>query len=340
MSVGYRKTVSRAEIQEASRMERTPNGMVRYGEWLSAMGDMGKAARTLKNYGAAAKNLLDFMQMSGYETLDYDVKCEWRRWQTSQVKKGEAKLSTVNLRIVCLNKMFQHLSMEPRMQMRQLKEQEATTLENVLTLSEYNTLVEACDKLTTESRMEHDNDVTLKKQGKLKGRVRRARDYSREKAIMQTLYGTGIRISELEYLTYESLEKGMFKVTNKGKTRTVPITDTLRELLSAFCKHEGVSTGVIFTNSKGSPIPASTVRDALQKVAEAAGVPKEKCHPHSFRHLFGKTMEAKGMPISQISFILGHSNINTTVKYYQRPTMEELRGSLEFYMSQDGTAPQ
>lgn len=156
-----------------------------------------------------------------------------------------------------------------------------------------------------------------------------ARKSGREKYyyIMKTLALTGIRISELKYFTVDTLKQEMFVVQNKGKHREIYLPQKLLAELEDYCKQAQVEEGVIFLGSTGKPIGRISVYKTLVRMAEQAGIPGKKAHPHSFRHLFAVTFMRQYGDIAELSDILGHSSLETT-RIYTTTTIREKRRKL------------
>ncbi len=154
--------------------------------------------------------------------------------------------------------------------------------------------------------------------------TRYARESGREKyyAILRTLAMTGIRVSELQYFTVEVLDKGVIRATNKKKTREICLPEKLVEELRAYCKKAGIKSGIIFRGKEGRPISRVAVYKMLRKLADMAGVPAEKAHPHGFRHLFAITYMTFYSNLFELADLLGHSSLETT-RIYARSTLRE-----------------
>lgn len=133
--------------------------------------------------------------------------------------------------------------------------------------------------------------------------------------IMQTICSTGIRVSELKYITVESLKLGQAQVKLKGKIRTVILTRELCKILRAYTKNENITEGCIFITRNGNPVDRHSIWKAMKKLCEDAGVEKEKVFPHNLRHLFARTFYSIQKDIVRLADILGHSSINTTRIY-------------------------
>lgn len=133
--------------------------------------------------------------------------------------------------------------------------------------------------------------------------------------ILQTLCGTGIRISELKFFTVESVKAGHAKVQSKGKTRTVFIPALLRNKLLVYAKEKGIKSGNIFITRNGKPADRSNIWREMQKICKVAGIAASKVFPHNLRHLFAKTFYNAKKDLSKLADILGHSSIETTRIY-------------------------
>ena len=133
--------------------------------------------------------------------------------------------------------------------------------------------------------------------------------------IMQTIAGTGIRVSELSFITVESLNTRRAHVSLKGKTREVLIPAELCKKLRAYCRQRNITSGSIFVTRSGNPIDRSDVLHRMKELSESAGVDKGKIFPHNLRHLFAVTYYDTEKDIVRLADLLGHVNINTTRIY-------------------------
>ena len=133
--------------------------------------------------------------------------------------------------------------------------------------------------------------------------------------ILQTICGTGIRVSELQFITVEAVRKGEAIVSCKNKTRTVFIVRELQKKLLNYIKIKGVTTGCIFITKSGKPMSRYNIWREMKALCEQAGVSPDKVFPHNLRHLFARTFYGIEKDIAKLADILGHSNINTTRIY-------------------------
>lgn len=135
--------------------------------------------------------------------------------------------------------------------------------------------------------------------------------------LMQCICSTGIRVSELRYITVESLSFGRAEIDNKGKRRTVFLPSKLCKALKKYAQRAKIKSGAIFISKNGRPLDRSNIWTSMKKLCELAKVPASKVFPHNLRHLFARTYYSIQKDIVRLADILGHSNINTTRIYTQ-----------------------
>lgn len=133
--------------------------------------------------------------------------------------------------------------------------------------------------------------------------------------LMQTICSTGIRVSELRFVTYEAIKKGQAVISCKGKMRTIFLPKELCRMLKEYIKEQGIKDGSVFVSRNGKPLDRSYIWKMLKNLCEAAGVPKDKVFPHNFRHLFARTYYSLQKDIVRLADILGHSSVETTRIY-------------------------
>lgn len=138
---------------------------------------------------------------------------------------------------------------------------------------------------------------------------------------METICSTGIRVSELQFITAEAVRCGRAEITNKGKRRIVFLPSKLRRLLDHYAQKEKITAGAVFITRSGNPLDRSNIWREMKLLCNTAGVDKEKVFPHNLRHLFARTFYSVDKDLSRLADILGHSSINTTRIY----TMESGR---------------
>ena len=143
----------------------------------------------------------------------------------------------------------------------------------------------------------------------------REKNNERLNLIMQTICSTGIRVSELSYVTVSAIEQGQTQVKLKGKIRVVIFTKELCRILKKYIKEQGITSGAVFVTRSGKPIDRHTIWKSMKKLCESANVAPEKVFPHNLRHLFARTFYGLQKDIVRLADILGHSNVNTTRVY-------------------------
>ena len=149
--------------------------------------------------------------------------------------------------------------------------------------------------------------------------------------LIQTICGTGIRVSELKYITVEAAISGEAHVRCKAKDRKVFIVKKLRKRLIAFAKSNGIKSGSIFITKCGNPMNRSNIWREMKKLCHMARVSPDKVFPHNLRHLFARVFYNIEKDIAKLADILGHSSIDTTRIYIvstgfeHRKRMESMR---------------
>ncbi len=133
--------------------------------------------------------------------------------------------------------------------------------------------------------------------------------------ILQTICGTGIRVSELEYITVEAVKRGQAVVNCKSKTRTVFIVKALQKKLLGYAAEQNIKSGMIFVTRTGKPLCRTSIWREMKSLCDEAGVSRKKVFPHNLRHLFARVFYGIEKDIAKLADILGHSNINTTRIY-------------------------
>ena len=146
--------------------------------------------------------------------------------------------------------------------------------------------------------------------------------------ILQTICGTGIRVSELQYITVEAVKNGEAIVSLKGKTRSVFIVKELKKKLLRYAAEQGITSGAIFITRTGKPMSRTNIWREMKGICEQAGVNPQKVFPHNLRHLFARVFYGIEKDIVKLADILGHSSINTT-RIYIISTGDEHRKRME-----------
>ena len=149
--------------------------------------------------------------------------------------------------------------------------------------------------------------------------------------ILQTICGTGIRVSELQYITVEAVKHGEAVVNCKAKTRSVFIVKELKQKLLRYAAEQNIKSGMIFVTRTGKPISRTNIWREMKALCAEANVDPQKVFPHNLRHLFARVFYGIEKDIAKLADILGHSSINTTRIYIistgteHRQRMENMR---------------
>lgn len=201
---------------------------------------------------------------------------------------GTYKIASVNSMLSSINSFFTYLEWF-ELKVKTLKKQKELFIreEKELTKAEYERLLDAA----------------------------RSKKNKRIYYIMQTICATGIRISELRFITTEAIRMQRAEVRCKGKNRMVFLPKNLCKILKEYAKEENIQSGSIFTTKTGKPINRRNVWADMKKLCETANVARTKVFPHNLRHLFARTFYSQQKDIVRLADLLGHSSVNTTRIY-------------------------
>lgn len=208
--------------------------------------------------------------------------------------------STVNAAIAAVNGFLEFLGRE-ECKVTPLKVQPAPfrTQRRELTRSEYERLLKAAA---------HVSEETV--------------------CMLETICSTGIRVSELRFITVEAVQQRMAVIRNKGKSRTIFLPTKLCERLKKFCSQNDLHSGSIFLDQKRQPLSRFAVWRRMKKLCASARVAAEKVFPHNLRHLFAVCFYRMQHDLEHLASILGHSSINTT-RIYTKNSGETYRKQLD-----------
>ncbi len=146
-------------------------------------------------------------------------------------------------------------------------------------------------------------------------RLVKAAGNTRLALVIQTICGTGIRVSELQYITAEAVRAGKAVVSCKNKTRVIFIPASIQKLLKPYMKRSGITAGAIFVTRSGKPLNRKNIWRDMKALCEQAGVAPNKVFPHNLRHLFARTFYSLEKDIVRLADLLGHSSVDTTRIY-------------------------
>ena len=170
--------------------------------------------------------------------------------------------------------------------------------------------------LRLQRRMFRDDSRELN-QGEYDRLVATAHAHGRERLalLMEAICATGIRVSEVRYLTVEAAQRGRTEVALKGKIRTILIPGKLRKKLLKYARKNKTVSGEIFLTRNGKPMSRKQIWAEMKSLCKAAGVAPTKVFPHNLRHLFARTFYKVCRDVAKLADVLGHSSIETTRIY-------------------------
>ena len=218
-------------------------------------------------------------------------------WKAALLAKGYAP-GTVNAMLTAVNQFLRFLGLsEWAGRTLRLQRQLFRAADRELDREEYGRLLEAA---------------------RLLGRERLA-------LLMETICATGIRVSEVRYITVEALRRGRAEVALKGKIRTILIPGKLCRKLLKYAKRQNTASGELFLTRGGKSLSRKQIWAEMKAVCRAAGVAESKVFPHNLRHLFARTFYRASRDVAKLADVLGHSSIETTRIYLVSTGAEHAR---------------
>lgn len=240
-----------------------------------------KSENTIEKY---LRDVQSFFSFTGKAEITKETVIAYK----AQLIEETYAVRSINSMLASLNSLFSFLSWpECRVKSMKLQRQIYCPEEKELTKAEYIRLVN-----------------TAKKKGN-----------ERLNLMLQTICGTGIRVSELQFITVEAIENGKATVSLKGKTRSVFIVKELQKKLLRYTAEQKITSGAIFITRTGKLMSRTNIWREMKKLCAQANVNPSKVFPHNLRHLFARTFYGIEKDIAKLADILGHSSINTTRIY-------------------------
>ena len=252
-----------------------------------------RSAGTLEKY---RRDLKAFSRWLDGRIVTKEIAADWK---THLLNSGYAP-RTINSMLAALNSFFRFMDWHIKVRFLKIQRQLFRETSRELRRSEYDRLLAA------------------------------AREHGQERLalLMETLCATGIRISELQYITLEAVRRGRADISLKGKIRTILIPRKLAKKLLAYARAAGIRGGEIFRTRTGRGLSRRQVWYELKRLCRAAGVAPSRVFPHNFRHLFAQTFYRATRDIAKLADVLGHSSIETT-RIYLVTTGEEHQRQLD-----------
>mgnify|MGYP000088033584 FL=1 len=133
--------------------------------------------------------------------------------------------------------------------------------------------------------------------------------------LMETICATGIRVSEVQYITVEAARQGRTEISLKGKIRTILLPGKLCRKLLKYARKQKTVSGEIFLTRNGTGLSRKQIWAEMKALCRFAGVEASKVFPHNLRHLFAQTFYRVTHDVAKLADLLGHSSIETTRIY-------------------------
>ena len=133
--------------------------------------------------------------------------------------------------------------------------------------------------------------------------------------LMETICATGIRVSEVRYITAEAVREGRTEIALKGKIRTILLPGKLCRKLEKYARQKKITSGELFLTRSGRPMSRKQIWAEMKGVCRAVGVAPSKVFPHNLRHLFARCFYRVSRDVAKLADVLGHSSIETTRIY-------------------------
>lgn len=208
-------------------------------------------------------------------------------WKAYLLEQGYAPV-TINAMLSALNGLFRFLGWEEcRVKFLKIQRRLFRDVSRELTRGEYDRLL-----------------ASAKEQGR-----------ERLALVMETICATGIRVSEVQYVTVEAAQQGKAEISLKGKIRVILLSSKLCRKLLKYAKKQKTASGAIFRTRSGKEVGRRQIWAELKDLCRRTGVAPTKVFPHNLRHLFATLFYRACKDIAQLADVLGHSSIETTRIY-------------------------
>jgi len=143
--------------------------------------------------------------------------------------------------------------------------------------------------------------------------------------LLETICATGIRVSEVKYITVEAAQVGRAEISLKGKLRTILLPGKLCRKLKKYARQQKNASGEIFLTRSGKSLSRRQIWAEMKRLCKVAGVAPSKVFPHNLRHLFARTFYKVCRDVVKLADVLGHSSIETTRIYLISTGVEHMK---------------
>lgn len=263
------------------------------------------------------------MQDTGYRITDESIE-QFREYLIEE-ERSEATIQKYIHEIICLKEYLggKTIVKTEILEYRKfLQEQNQATTVNVK-LSAINCYLHFCKlseckvkslRIQRKAFVDEERELLEPEYQSLLEKAMQNRQYRLYYLIM-TICGTGIRVSEIRFITVEAVKRGCAEICLKGKSRVVVIPTKLVEKLMVYIEKMGYKNGPVFRTRTGRPMDRSNICHEMKRLSEQSNVRREKVHPHSLRHLFARRFYEDHNNLAHLADVLGHSSMETTRIY-------------------------
>lgn len=254
-----------------------------------------------KSRATIEKYLCDLKKLIGYANGQILTKSLMLNYKEKLYREDRYKINSVNSYLVAANRFFEYMQWyELRVKTYRVQKEIFCPEEKYLSKAEYK-------RLLRQAREE-----------------KKIRLYM----ILETLAATGMRVSEIQFLTVSAVRRGTVEINNKGKVRTVLLSTQLQKQLLLYLVDARIHSGVVFRTKRGKAVDRSNIWREMKELCQKADVLPDKVFPHNLRHLFARCFYQIKKDIAKLADVLGHNSIETT-RLYIRTTPKEHRKQLE-----------
>ena len=266
----------------------TPARITAYGRWLN---QEERSAATIEKY---LRDVRAFARWLNGSTVTKEGVTGWKE----QLLTEHRAPSTINTALAALNGLFRFLGWEDcRAKFLKIQRRIFRDQSRELARADY-------DRLVSTAKARGQDRLTL---------------------LLETICATGIRVSEVRYITVEAAQRGRAELALKGKLRTILLPGKLCRKLLRYAKKQNTASGEIFLTRNRHGMGRRQIGAEMKRLCAAAGVAPSKVFPHNLRHLFATAFYRMSRDIVKLADVLGHSCIETTRIYLMTSGTEHQR---------------
>ena len=272
-------------------MEREMISKNQIADFLKYLQTEERERGTIEKY---LRDIQNFAAWAGKQEITKELTTQWKEHLQSQGHQP----TTVNGKLSALNKFLSFLGKSDcRVRYLKIQRRIFRNTEKELSKADYLRLLETAHSLGKE----------------------------RLALLMETICATGIRVSEVRYITVEAIQAGRTDISLKGKIRTILLPGKLCRKLQKYARKRKIASGEIFLTRNGKGLSRRQIWAEMKSLCKQAGVTASKVFPHNLRHLFARTFYRIYKDVVKLADVLGHSSVETTRIYLVSTGMEHIR---------------